>query len=129
MWQEAMDSAETGKLIDSLSLTLREERTLRHLAGLDKPKPRGRIDKFLQRPLKGAVGTLLVVAVLIGAASLAYVAWSHRVFFEEDQRLLGYISAVMPLFILLIFFVELVVCRRLARKLYKSLEKERSSIR
>ena len=120
-----MSSAEDKRLIDGLGLTRREERTLRYIAGLEKPEPTGRIGRFSQRPLKGLAGALAVGTVLIVAASVAYIIVRNSDYISA--HIMPWLSAIMPLFILSLLFVDLVVYRRLVRKLYQFLARERVS--
>ena len=120
-----MGSAEEKRLIDGLGLTRREERVLRYLAGLDKPEPMGRIGRFLQGPLKGLAGALAVGAVLIVAASVAYIIVRNSNYISA--RIMPWINAILPLLILSFLLVDMVVCKRLVRKLYQFLAKERVS--
>jgi hypothetical protein len=109
------ENSEVKRLIADLSLTMREERTLRRLVGLGSPEPRNRFDRFLQSPLRGLRGALLSLIAVISMVAAAYVGWRFVERFGMDPVLFS---------LLCVSLFEQSVHRKLIRKLYRTLALE-----
>jgi hypothetical protein len=115
-----MDKIDTNKLIEDLKLTKQEERLLRYLAGLGRPEPKGRLDRFLHGPL-GPGGVLLALLLIISVlALLFYPAWRWH-FVNDLFKALG-----LPLLVFSLLFTQR-RSHRLIKKLYLALRECESS--
>lgn len=111
-----MSNTNTETINDELKLTKQEAKILRRLVHL---QPMGRIERFLQRPLRGWRGTLLVIVVVLMLTAALYGVYLIPIKFSL------LIGPAILLVLAIAFIAQEPVRDRVICKLYSALKKER----